>query len=84
MDATTKTRCHVIDQIVEWTTPDGTLQIQKGDMILHCRRFEVIDSIRKTNDPKHLRYTLEGSPSQGRYARIDDLVAVRRYVETEE
>lgn len=84
MGTTTKTRCETVDQIVEWTDKDGTLQIEPGDMILHVREFEVIATISRTPDPRHVRYTLESSPRQNRYARVHDLVAVRRYIETSE
>ena len=80
----TETRCEVLDQIVSWTDKDGALQIEPGDLILHIREFEVIATVNRTPDPRHVRYTLESSPQQGRYALADGLVAVRRYVETTE
>jgi hypothetical protein len=84
MDSITKARCEVVDQIVEWPRSDGTLNIEPGDLILHVRQFEVIATVARTPDPQHVRYTLESSRGQGRYARSDELVGVRRYVETTE
>jgi len=84
MDTAIKTRCEVVDQIIPWTDSTGRLNIEPGDMILHVRQFEVIATVNRTPDPRHVRYTLESSRGQGRYARSDELVGVRRYVETTE
>lgn len=79
-----KTSCNVVDQITEWTTPDGAIEVRTGDLILHLGQFEVVASVTICRDNGHVRFTLESSPTQGRYALVDGLVAVRRYIETTE
>jgi hypothetical protein len=65
---TTKTRCESIDQIVEWTRPDGTLNIEAGDLILEYGKLQQIARIDLVEDGRFVRYELERS-STGRLAR---------------
>lgn len=80
-----KPRCETVDQIVAWTTPDGALQIREGDLILWERQFEVVTRIgRDAEMPTfNVRVELDGHGPVYLVAP-DQLVAVRRYVETTE
>jgi hypothetical protein len=80
---TTKTRCEVLDQIVEWTRPDGTLNIEAGDLILEYGKLQQIACITLVDDGGFVRYELEGVPGPD-FAAPTDMVAVRRYIETAE
>jgi len=80
----TKTHCEVLDQIVDWTKPDGSLNVQVGDLILEDGRFEQVSFLRQAAGTKFsIHYKLDGEPFV-RDAAPDGLVAVRRYVETTE
>lgn len=81
--ATTKTRCEVVDQIVEWTRPDGTLNIEAGDLILDDGQFELVSEIRLVNSGLRVEFKID-SRGAARSAAPDRLVAVRRYIETTE
>jgi hypothetical protein len=81
--ATTKTRCDVADQIPAWTTPDGTLQVEKGDLILDDGGFQLLAAVTLVEDGRadFVAFTVEGR-TETQYAGKAELVAVRRYVET--
>ena len=83
MPDTTTTRCEVVDQIVEWTSADGTLNIQSGDLILENGRFQLVADVRTEDVGYQVKYSLRGLTGLRR-AHISDLVAVRRYTETSE
>lgn len=85
MDTATKTRCEVVDQILAWTTPDGDLQIEAGDLILWERQFETVTKIGRDDEMPtfSVRVELDGHDPVYLVAP-DQLVAVRRYTETEE
>lgn len=80
-----KTRCEVVDQIVSWTAPEGTLQINEGDLILWERQFEVVTRISRDKEMPtfSVRVELDGHGPVYLVAQ-DGLVAVRRYIETTE
>jgi hypothetical protein len=84
MDTATKTHCQVVDQIVEWTAKDGTLNIEVGDLVLHDGRFELVTEIHW--NPAKSMHVAVGFDHQGTLAFKDPywLVAVRRYIETTE
>ena len=80
-DATTATKplCDTVDLIVEWTRPDGTLQVHEGDLVLHMGRFEQLATVSLTAGGR-VKYALDGWTSVAIVAP-DSLVAVRRYIE---
>ena len=80
--ATVKTRCETVDQITEWTAPDGSLRVTAGDLILYRGRFETLATVGFTAAGQ-VRYALD-KWSGVEFAAPDHLVAVRRYVETTE
>lgn len=87
MDTTTKTetRCEVVDQIVAWTAPDGTLQIEAGDLILWERQFATVTRIGRDKEMPTFSVRVELDGHQPVYlVAPDQLVAVRRYIETTE
>lgn len=82
MDTATKTRCEVVDQIIPWTDADGRLNIEVGDLVLDGGDFKQIDYV--ALDGKTLvGYSFDGHLGVD-FANQDDLVAVRRYIETTE
>lgn len=81
-NTTTKTRCETVDQIVEWTAPDGALQIQEGDLILDGGNLEQVAEIERGIDGGVV-YRLDGH-ELSRHVCSDEMVAVRRYIETTE
>lgn len=83
--APVKTRCEVVDQIIEWTDKDGRLQIHEGDLILDGGKLEQVARIGFTSDVYRDRvaYKLDGVEGVS-LAGVDELVAVRRYIETTE
>lgn len=83
MTTTVKTRCEVVDQILEWTNADGALNIHEGDLILWLGEFEVVSEIKLTGNGTIVHVAFEGRGGL-RHAGPSDLVAVRRYVETTE
>lgn len=74
--------CEVVDQIVSWTDKDGRLNIHEGDLILDGSSLELIAEIELGLDGG-AHYMLEGR-DRSFSAAGDELVAVRRYVETTE
>lgn len=84
MTTTVKTRCEVVDQIVEWTDSTGQLTIHAGDLVVEGGRFEMVSEIHwdGTIDPD----VLVGFDGHNvlRRKHPADVVAVRRYIETEE
>ena len=84
MDTTTKTRCQVVDQIVEWTSQDGTPDIAVGDLVLNDGRFELVTEIHW--NPTRSMHVAVGFDGRGALAFKNPygLVAVRRYIETTE
>lgn len=83
MATTTKTRCEVVDQILAWTTPDGTLQIEPGDLIVHDGAFEQLADVDILEGGEMVCYRLADLTGT-EFAGVEELVAVRRYVETTE
>lgn len=84
MDTATKTRCDVVDLILEWTDKDGNLQVESGDLIVHYGSFEQLATVEiVADDPTFVRYTLAGLTG-AEFVGVDELVAVRRYITTEE
>lgn len=79
----TKTCCEVVDQIVEWTSPDGTLNIEPGDLILWNGALEQVATVEVRSEVYTVLFSFEGSGALRR-AKVTDLVAVRRYTETSE
>ena len=83
MTTATKTRCEVLDQIVEWTKPDGTLNIQVGDLVVEKGQFELVADARVSSNGFRVEYALKDRVGL-RSAAPSDVVAVRRYVESTE
>ncbi|MFG1857566.1 hypothetical protein ACGFJT_37430 [Actinomadura geliboluensis] len=75
-------RCEVVDQIIEWTEEDGALQIEQGDLILDDGQLRQIDHVALEGESL-VSYSFDREVG-GFSARRDGLVAVRRYIETEE
>lgn len=79
---TTKTRCEVVDQILAWTRPDGTLQVEAGDLVVDGGEFKLLAEVVRL-DRTLVQYSFDGEHGI-EYAAVDELVAVRRYIETTE
>ena len=85
MDTATKTRCEVVDQIIEWTDKDGVLQIEQGDLVLEGGQFEKVTRLYWDRElDRHVGVSYDGSDDTVHWKRPDELVAVRRYTETTE
>ncbi len=82
MGTTTATRCEVVDQIIEWTDTDDTLQIYVGDLVVDDGQFKQIDYV-ELDGESLVGYSFDGHLGVD-FARRTDLVAVRRYIETTE
>lgn len=81
----TKTGCQVVDQIIEWTDKDGRLNVGVGDLVLDDGQFKQIGHIywrREFSTRVVVRY--EGPYQQTHPKPAGELVAVRRYIETED
>jgi len=80
--ATAMPPCEVLDQILAWTRPDGTLQIEVGDLILDGGRLKQLDYVALDGESL-VGYSFDGEHGVD-FLRRDDLVAVRRYITIEE
>lgn len=75
-----KTRCETVDQIVSWTDKDGTLQVEPGDLVLDDGQFKQLGHVALEGESL-VGYSFDGHHGVD-FACRDDLVAVRRYIET--
>ena len=82
MDTATKTRCVVVDQIIEWTDKDGALQIEPGDLIVDDGQLKQLDHVALEGEAL-VGYSFDGHHGV-EFARRDEVVAVRRYIVTTE
>jgi hypothetical protein len=84
--------CRVVDQILQWTNEDGTLNIHAGDLILDQGEMCAVEQIYVETlgdgslwlhvDLRDPRGTETGLPVAAHEFSGAGLVAVRRYVET--
>lgn len=74
MDATTKTRCETVDQIVLWE------DVEEGDLVLYDGQRELVTDV--VTNPASMCVWFEGIPEPV-WVRRDLETAVTRYIETE-
>lgn len=86
MDATTKTktRCETVDQILPWTDPAGRLNIEVGDLVLDGGGFKQIGYVELGKGSNLVWYSFVGESDVASFVGADELIGVRRYLETTE
>lgn len=85
----TQPACTVVDQVTEWTAPDGTLNVAAGDLILHAGQWDQLNwvalSDARDDSERLVLYGLRcddpRDPFSLKQAYGHEHVTVRRYVE---